>query len=133
MIHIWCLIKINLAIHPVWLIEEYTRSDLILVILNIITDGIIILIVIIIINIIGFNDDKDRTFSGMSFWNVRAKNNNIQFISLIVIIIQRWNGGIPSLIISDEVNIMLRCIFIIIGLIIIEYININDARVWIKK
>lgn len=121
--------KISLVIHPVWLIDEYPISDLILILLNILTDGTIILMIIIIKNIVGFKNEIDKILSGISFCNVRVKNNNIQFIDLIIIIIHRWNGGTPSLIISAEVNKMLRCVFIIIGLMIIEYININDARI----
>lgn len=55
-------------------------------------------------NIIEFKFNKNKTFSGINFWMVRAKNNNIQFIDLIIIIIQKWNGGIPSLIINAIVN-----------------------------
>lgn len=101
--------------------------------MNILIDGIIILIIIINVNIIGLIDSIYKIFKGISFWIVKAKNNNSQFIDLIIIIIQRWNGGIPSLIISDKVNKMLLYSLINNGFEINENININDARIWIIK
>lgn len=64
---------------------------------------------------------------------VKAKNNNNHFIDLIIMIIHRWNGGIPSLIIIDRVSKILVHSLLNIGLETKENININDAIIWVKK
>lgn len=102
-------------------------------IVNILIDGMIILMIIINMNIMGLIVNRYKILSGISFWTVKAKNIRIQFIDLIITIIHKWNGGIPSLIISDKVNSMLVNSLIIVGFKINENINMNDARIWIIK
>lgn len=85
------------------------------------------------INIIVFIVCRYKTLSGINFWKVKAINNNIQFIDLTIIIIQRWKGGIPSLIISASDNKILFNSLAIIGFEINENINIKDAKIWITK
>lgn len=48
-------------------------------------------------------------------------------------IIQRWNGGIPSLIIIERVRRILVLSFLNIGFETNENMNINDAIIWVIK